>query len=78
MGAETPYSRPAYTRFSIAESFLKNDASTETRLMSRLTASSSSRISSPKMVTEPASASSSVEKTRMSVDLPEPFAPSNA
>jgi len=60
----------------MAESFLKKDASTETRLMSRFTASSSCRISSPNTRTVPSSGVRSVENIRISVDFPEPFAPS--
>ncbi len=73
--ASSPYRRAANIRFSIGLSFLKNAASTLTRLMSRLTASSSRSRSWPKTVTEPVSRVSRPDTRRMNVDLPEPFAP---
>ena len=57
-------------------SFLKNAASTLTRLMRRLTCSSSRTTSWPKTSTRPASIVNRPAMRRMSVDLPDPFAPS--
>ncbi len=70
-----PYSRAAKSRFSIGLSFLKNAASTLTRLIRRLTAISSRSMSWPKTSTRPLSRVSSPLMRRMSVDLPEPLAP---
>ena len=58
-----------------ADIFLKNEASTETRLTRRRTARSSETTSWPKTRAEPPSGRSSVESTRTSVDFPEPFWP---
>src|SRR5206468_12533196 len=55
--------------------FLKNDASTDTRLTSRCTTRCSSKTSWPKILAVPPSFRSSVESSRTSVDLPEPFCP---
>src|SRR5204863_148193 len=55
--------------------FLKNDASTDTRLTSRWTGRDSLTTSWPKMLALPPSGSSRVESKRTSVDLPEPFWP---
>src|SRR5919198_3167251 len=57
---------------------LKNDASTETRLTIRRTAPSSRTTSWPNTRALPPSCSSSVDRTRTSVVLPEPFWPSTA
>jgi hypothetical protein len=69
----TEYSRAPYIRFSIGESFLKNDASTDTRLINRFTLNSSFSMSSPKMLMEPESGVSNVDISRMSVLFPVPF-----
>ena len=73
--ASRPYRRAANRRFSIGLSFLKKAASTDTRLMSRFTASSSRSMSWPKTSTRPSSRVSKPEMRRMRVLLPEPFAP---
>src|SRR3954452_25082751 len=57
---------------------LKNDASTDTRLTMPRTARSSPTTSWPNTCALPPSGSSSVESSRTSVDLPEPFWPSTA
>src|SRR5436305_5979718 len=62
-------------RVSIGDNFLKQEASTLTRLMRRCTMRSSFSTSYPKMVTCPLSGMSSVDKMRIKVDLPEPFEP---
>ena len=54
---------------------MKNEASTETRLTSFRTGRGSAKTSCPKMRASPPSWSSSVESSRTSVDLPEPFWP---
>src|SRR5688572_9428683 len=56
-------------------SFLKNAASTLTRLIRRLTASSSRSMSWPNTSTRPVSRVRSPLMRRMRVDLPEPLAP---
>ncbi len=73
--ASRPYSRAAKARFSCGESFLKKAASTLTRLMSRLTAISSRSTSWPKISARPLSSVRRVDTSRISVDLPLPFAP---
>ncbi len=54
---------------------LKNDASTDTRFTSRCTARGRALTSMPNTCALPPSCRSSVESTRTSVDLPEPFWP---
>src|SRR5439155_7551773 len=56
----------------------KNDASTDTRLTSRRTALGSEETSCPKTRAVPPSGSRSVDRSRTSVDLPEPFWPRTA
>ena len=59
----------------MADMGLKNDGSAETRLSSGRTFPGSFTTSWPKTWTLPPSGSRSVERIRMSVDLPEPLAP---
>ncbi len=54
---------------------MKKLASTETRLTSRWTARGSLATSWPKTIAVPPSSRSKVERSRTSVDLPEPFWP---
>jgi len=70
-----PYRRAPYSRFSSGLSFLKNAASTDTRLIMRLTSISCRMMSRPKTRTSPSSGISRVESRRTSVLLPEPLGP---